>query len=129
MRRRSYGVTCWVRAGSDRASNRRAGAPTALRSGRPPSQRRPASLQGRGAAPGLTRRPFAVFVIHADVVVFEVAGELGGALVFEQPLEPAPRGIAGLLTPALGHVEVLDDLIEIHIGISDHRLISLFVFE
>ena len=51
-----------------------------------------------------------VLVVYADVVVLEVAGELGRALVLEQPLEAAPRGIADLLTPALGHVELFVDL-------------------
>ena len=70
-----------------------------------------------------------ILVVNSDVVVFEVTGELGGALVLEQALESPPRRIARLLAAALGHVEVFDDLIEIHVGIADYRLVWLLVFE
>ena len=70
-----------------------------------------------------------VLVIEADVVVFEVARELGGSLVLEQALEPPPGGVAGLLTAALGQVQVFDHLVEIDVRIANDGLVCLFVLE
>ncbi len=64
-----------------------------------------------------------------DVVVLEVAGELGSALVLEQSLEATPRGIADLLTPTLGHVELFGDLVEVDIGIANERLVGFLFLE
>src|SRR5205807_4046599 len=68
-------------------------------------------------------------VVAADLVVLEIAGELGGALLLEQPLEPAPRRVAHLLTAPFGEIQVLNDLIEVDVALLGHGLIGLFVFE
>ena len=51
--------------------------------------------------------------VVVDVVVIEVAGELGGVLVFETPLEPAPGGIAQLLAALLRGVQIFRKTIEV----------------
>ena len=69
----------------------------------------------------------ALVPVGADVVVIEVARELGHALVFDDALESAPRGIAKLLAPALGKVQFLVDLIEVDVrAVADGRLVFLF---
>ena len=65
------------------------------------SERWSRTLAGRSRSVGL---------VSLDVVVVEVADELGGALLLEQPLEAAPGRIAQLLAAALGNIQVLDDL-------------------
>ena len=70
-----------------------------------------------------------VLVVEANVVIFEVAGEFGRALILEQPLESAPRGIAHLLTSTLGHVELFGDLVEVNVGIADEWLVGLLFLE
>src|SRR5882757_5210997 len=84
---------------------------------------------GFNRARGAYLRGLFVLVIQANVVVLEVTGELGGALVLEQPLESAPRGIAHLLTSTFGHVELFGDLVEVNIGISDERLVGFLFLE
>src|SRR5215469_2021574 len=64
-----------------------------------------------------------------DLVVLEIAGELRGVLFLEQPLEAPPRRIAGLLSPPLGEVKVLDDLVEVDVPVLGNRLVGLFVLE
>ena len=51
--------------------------------------------------------------IVVDVVIVEIAGELGGVLVFEAALETAPGGIAQLLAALLRGVEIFRQTIEI----------------
>src|SRR6185437_7901850 len=94
---------------------------------------------GRGARASGVRLAFSgllpprlvslVLAITADVVVLEVAGEIGGALLLEQSLEAAPSGIAGALAAPLGQVQVFDDLIEIDVAFLYDRLVVLFIFE
>src|SRR5579863_958416 len=67
--------------------------------------------------------------ILADLVVLEIAGELGGVLLLEQPLEPAPRRVAASLPAALGEIEVLDDLVEIDVAVFHDRLVGLLVLD
>jgi hypothetical protein len=78
-----------------------------------------------GLAPRLAR----ALTVLAYLVVLEVAGELGGALVLEQTLEAPPRGIAGLLAATLGEVEVLDDLVEIDVTVADDGFVGFLVLE
>ena len=78
-----------------------------------------------GLAPPLA----GTLAVRADLVILEVAGELGGALLLEQPLEAPPRGIAGLLAAALGEVEVLDDLVEINVTVADDGFVGLFLLK
>ena len=68
-------------------------------------------------------------VVATDLVVLEIAGEFGGALLLEQPLEPAPRRVAHLLAATLGEIQVFNDLIEIDVAVLGDGLIGLFVFE
>jgi len=70
-----------------------------------------------------------VLVVEANVVVLEVTGKLGRALILEQPLEPAPRGIAHLLTSTLGHVELFGDLVQVNVGIADEWLVGFLFLE
>src|SRR6185437_5160862 len=77
-------------------------------------------------APRLVR---VVIVPDADVVILEVAGELGRALLLEPALEATPRRVASALPAALGEVQVLDDLIEIDVAFFDGRLVVVFAFE
>ena len=72
---------------------------------------------------------FARLTLDADLVILEVAGELGGVLLLEQPLETPPGGIAGLLAASLGEIEVLDDLIQVHVPVADDRFVGFFVLE
>src|SRR5438128_4002724 len=95
------------------------------------------SFRGLGPVPGRASDPdvsancgrvvVLATAVVADVVVVEVAGQLGHALLFDDALEPAPRGIAELLAPALGQVQFLVDLIEVDIrAIADGRVVFLF---
>src|ERR1700728_858154 len=74
-----------------------------------------AASAGAGLAPRRARRVAAVI---ADFVVLEIAGQLGGVLVLEQPLEAPPRRVAGLLAAALGEVEVLVDLVQVDVTVA-----------
>src|ERR1700757_1926460 len=89
----------------------------------PPARLRPAeppfAERVPGSVPGLAPRLTRALTALAYLVVLEVAGELGGALVLEQTLEAPPRGIAGLLAATLGKVEVLDDLVEIDVTVAN----------
>ena len=65
-------------------------------------------------------------VVATDLVVLEIAGEFGGALLLEQPLEPAPRRVAHLLTAPFGEIQVLNDLIEVDVALLGDGLIVGF---
>src|SRR5215469_10201845 len=91
--------------------------------GVPPARAAPAGSAVTRAGRALGGR------IVADLVVLEVAGELGSVLVLEQPLEAPPCGVADLLTTALGEIEVLRDLVEIDVPVLGGGFVSLFVFE
>src|SRR5687768_12511554 len=54
--------------------------------------------------------------IIVDVVIIEIAGELGGDFFFLPALETAPRGITQLLAALLGGVQVFGQTIEVHVG-------------
>src|SRR5690348_7964302 len=65
----------------------------------------------------------------ADVIIVEIAGELRRALLLEQFLETAPRGVPPIpLGATLREIEILDDPIEIFRVVAD-RLIGVFVLE
>src|ERR1700731_1441171 len=83
-------------------------------------RRAPAARGLARLARGLARRTAVV----ADLVVLEIAGKLGGVLLLEQPLEPAPRRIPGFLAAALGEVQVLDDLVEVDVAVLNDRLVG-----
>ena len=77
----------------------------------------------------LAARPARRVTVDPDLVVLEVAGEFGGVLVLEQPLEAPPGGVARLLAAALGEIEVLDDLIQVDVPVADDRFVGFFVLE
>src|SRR5688572_12335658 len=95
-------------------SRRRSGAGARLQCG-------PVETGWNPAPPRRANRSAGVFRVHladggriiVDVVVVEIAGELGGVLVFEAALEPAPRRIAQLLATFLRGVQVFRESIEI----------------
>src|SRR5204862_204293 len=79
--------------------------------------------------PLLAAAPARRIAVVADLVILEIAGELGGVLVLEQPLEPAPGRVADLLPAALGEIKILDDLIKIDVAVLRNRLVGFLVFE
>src|SRR5205823_2475858 len=79
--------------------------------------------------PGPAAAPARRIAVVADLVILEIAGELGGVLVLEQPLEPAPGRVADLLAAALGEIKILDDLIKIDVAVLRNRLVGFLVFE
>ncbi len=76
------------------------------------------------------REPQGEPVTATDVVIVEVAGELGGALVLEQPLETAPGRIALRLAAATARlVEIADHAVHVDVVTGLEDLLGLFVVE
>ncbi len=66
-------------------------------------------------------------IVDSDVVVIEIARELGDALVFDDALEPAPGRVAQLLASAFREVQLLVDLIEVDVrAIADGNFVFVF---
>src|SRR5262249_13176977 len=87
------------------------------------------SKKGARAPLGRLLLVFLIIPVNPNVVVVEVAGQLGGALVLEHALEAAPRRLARALATALRQVQVLVDLIQVDVRFLDFGLIGLVVFE
>jgi hypothetical protein len=54
--------------------------------------------------------------VVVDVVVVEIAGQLGGVLVLDQALEFAPGRVTQLLAALLGGVQIFRETIEVHLA-------------
>src|ERR1700752_4781325 len=72
------------------------------------------------AAPGFANgsvlallAPGAAAVLGTDVVIVEIAELFRGALLFHEPLQPAPGRIGHLGSTALHGIKVLDQMIDV----------------
>jgi hypothetical protein len=85
------------------------------------------AARSSSARPGPATLAAARFPVGTDLVVLEIARELGGELLFHEPLEAPPRRVPGLLAALLGEVELLVDLVEVDVAVLDGRLVGLIV--